>query len=336
MPILVRKPFWQDDAGNRLWQGDCRSVLASLHEKSVQCVVTSPPYFGMRKYSKSNEGKEIGNEKTVEEFVETLVGVFRGVRRVLRDDGTLWVNLGDGFLGGKRGGTAGAPWRLALALEEDGWTLRQDVIWYKTTAMPDGSATNRLVKAHEYLFLMTKAGGSGYFFDAEAVRNDTGSLRRSVWSVANRGYKGAHYAVFPPEIPRLCTLAGTSQAGKCPQCGSPYSRKTLREGGKRVAVEKAADRDRSFGWSRNGINGGLDGKPQKVVTLGWEKSCSCSLNPPTPCIVLDPFCGSGTTVAVAKSLGRVGWGIDLSEEYLREHAVPRVVTTDGPQDEGRK
>ena len=240
-----------------------------MPDQSVSCVVTSPPYFGLRDYGHDGQ---IGLEQTPAEFVAKLVEVFSEVHRVLRDDGTLWLNLGDSYArnpakggsgpGGKnrewygdnygeaRGAAIpsglkekdliGIPWRVAFALQEAGWYLRQDIIWHKPNPMPE-SVRDRCTKAHEYLFLLTKS--ERYFYDAKAVREpevcgrmrgpalhpDTVSTngnsglarresdgfrnRRSVWTVATRPYKGAHFATFPPDLIEPCILAGCPEGG---------------------------------------------------------------------------------------------------------------------------
>ena len=178
--------------------GDCRETLKTLQDKSVNCCVTSPPYFGLRDYGMEDQ---IGLEQTPDQFVSELVEVFREVKRVLRDDGTLWLNLGDSYAGSGKGrwadgnsyatgkqatskGTTegklvksitpdckpkdliGIPWRVAFALQADGWYLRQDIIWHKPNPMPE-SVTDRCTKAHEYIFLLSKS--SKYYFDYEAI-----------------------------------------------------------------------------------------------------------------------------------------------------------------------
>lgn len=259
--------------------GDCRELLAAMPDQSVHCAVTSPPYFGLRDYGVDGQ---IGLEQTPDEFVAELVAVFREVRRVLRDDGTLWLNLGDSYAtdskwGGSTGGKAakalhgladggrnktsvgladknliGIPWRVAFALQADGWYLRQDIIWHKPNPMPE-SVQDRCTKAHEYVFLLSK--GPKYFFDAEAIREpvsqnpvtrtrnnraDKGLVgpqdlhgskfgqsgnggferngletrnRRSVWSVTTKPFKGAHFATFPPDLIEPCVLAGCLEGG---------------------------------------------------------------------------------------------------------------------------
>jgi DNA modification methylase len=217
--------------------GDCRNVLPTLPAGSVHCCVTSPPYFGLRDYGHENQ---IGLEQTPEAFVQELVEVFREVRRVLRDDGTLWLNLGDSY--GKAKQLLGIPWRVAFALQADGWHLRQDIIWHKPNPMPE-SVRDRCTKAHEYIFLFSKT--SNYYFDNDAIKEPadpknhrqsagvrrtapgstahggpasgsrcyTTKNKRSVWSVTVKPFKGAHFATFPPDLIEPCVLAGCPAGG---------------------------------------------------------------------------------------------------------------------------
>lgn len=244
--------------------GDCIESMRGMADQSVHCCITSPPYFGLRDYGHDGQ---TGLEKTPAEFVAKLVEVFREVRRVLRDDGTLWLNLGDSYawtaLGLKQKNLIGIPWRVAFALQADGWYLRQDIIWHKPNPMPE-SVRDRCTKAHEYLFLLSK--GPRYHFDSEAMREaavsgDCGPRyegrgqhaaskrskrnsfarktattpppgampqhradredvdysvtrnRRSVWTVATRSFKGAHFATFPPALIEPCVLAGCPIGG---------------------------------------------------------------------------------------------------------------------------
>lgn len=294
--------------------GDARNVLATLQIESVNCCVTSPPYWGLRDYGHDGQ---IGLEQTPEAYVSELVAVFREVKRVLRDDGTLWLNLGDSFFSTTKGsggpdssstlvGTkaehngqrmesrmlsagdtgikpkdlVGIPWRVAFALQADGWYLRSDIIWAKPNPMPE-SVTDRPTKSHEYVFLLSK--GSRYYFDAEAIKEE--ALRptvrhkstrktnvqeaaflgnaptnlgrcgtaedgtrnaRTVWTIATQPYPEAHFATFPPALARRCIRAG------CPVGGT----------------------------------------------------------------VIDPFAGSGTTGAVAIEEGREFVGIELNPAYV--------------------
>lgn len=229
--------------------GNCRETLKTLPDESVHCVVTSPPYFGLRDYG---EDEQIGLEATPDDFVQALVEVFREVRRVLRDDGTVWLNLGDSYAGSGKGrngdGTSaasptskqatsrgttegvltktvnhglkqkdlmGIPWRVAFALQADGWYLRQDIIWSKPNPMPE-SVKDRCTKAHEYIFLLTKS--PKYFYDEEAVKEvgvdeTTTRNRRSVWTVTTKPFKGAHFATYPPDLIEPCILAGCPEGG---------------------------------------------------------------------------------------------------------------------------
>jgi DNA modification methylase len=276
----------------RILSGDCRDSMATLPEQSVHCCVTSPPYFGLRDYG--HEG-QIGLEDTPDAYVQQLVEVFRAVRRVLRDDGTLWLNLGDSYAnsGGSggartRGGLAaaaqkadgkprnpdnradkdgalfaayrpstvgngikpkdliGIPWRVAFALQADGWYLRQDIIWHKPNPMPE-SVTDRCTKAHEYVFLLSK--GPRYWFDGEAIAeaaacpegpgntkpyevagqraganaNLGGGVhkigpretrnKRSVWTIATQPFAEAHFATMAPELAETCIAAGCPLGG---------------------------------------------------------------------------------------------------------------------------
>lgn len=328
---------------SRIINGDALTVLQTLPDCSVHCCVTSPPYWGLRDYGVSGQ---LGLEPTPQEYVAKMVDVFREVRRVLREDGTLWVNIGDSYASLPRGGRKespgvgatqaigpihravkwgsgggtnfhwelpggikqkdliGIPWMLAFALRADGWYLRQDIIWHKPNPMPE-SVTDRCTKAHEYIFLMAKS--ARYYYDQEAVKETAigGCLhgvtdrtkqrgmadtfkrnnskrgqamfgqthgthredrtdstydlytrnRRSVWTVATKPFKGAHFATFPPDLIKPCILAG------CPEGG----------------------------------------------------------------IVLDPFFGSGTTGVVAEKFGREYIGIDLNPGYC-DMASARIMS----------
>lgn len=305
-------------------EGDCRDVLRDLPDQSVNCIVTSPPYFGLRDYGMD---AQMGLEPTPAEFVEALVAVLRESRRVLRDDGTLWLNLGDSYSrspakggsgpggknenrwgygeaqsakvgssdgtvgrgdrpGSRSGGLGekqllGIPWRVALALQDDGWILRQDIIWHKPNPMPE-SVRDRCTKAHEYIFLLSKS--PTYYFDWQAMQepatgkppgnkkptkggreyadaegehhrtaanlHEIGARetrnRRSVWTVSTKPFKEAHFATFPADLIEPCILAG------CPEGGT----------------------------------------------------------------VLDPFFGAGTTGVVCQKTGRDCVGIELNPEYF--------------------
>jgi len=267
--------------------GDCRETMKSIPDGIVNACITSPPYFGLRDYGYSGQ---IGLEKLASDYISELVKVFDEVRRVLRDDGVLFVNIGDTYAGYKDGKFSpesnsrgnqrgmplsdaphrnktllqmdgfknkelmGIPWRFAFSMQNAGWYLRQDVIWAKPNYKPE-KVRDRFVKSHEHIFLFTKQ--DRYWFDGDAVRvpDATGGtkLRPDVWSVPVSKYKGAHFATFPPELVEPCVLSG------CP-------------------------------------DGGL---------------------------VLDPFGGSGTTGLVAKRLGRSAVLCELNPEYA-EIAKQRI------------
>jgi len=296
--------FWQDDTVT-LHHGHALDVARTLPTASVQAIVTSPPYFGLRDYGHDDQ---IGSEHTVSEYVTALVQLLDELRRALADDGVLWLNLGDTYAGRANGGPSydgsrgkgrpggipkrrrttgeapyksliGAPWRVALALIDDGWLLRSEVIWAKPNPMPE-SVSDRPTRSHEHVFMLTK--GPRYYYDAAAVAepaieagrlitaypaeaklHDTGAFirnrpglqdrvvptmrnKRDVWEIAPAHFDGAHFAVMPAALARTCVLAST--------------------------------------------------RPGDVV--------------------LDPFSGSGTTGMVATQEGRRYVGIDLNADYL--------------------
>lgn len=223
----------------KIYVGDVLEQLRQIPDESIQTVITSPPYWGLRDYG--IEG-QLGLEDSPEEYVEKLTEVFKEVRRVLKSDGTLWLNLGDSYAGnmsrasnnGRAGyGNAregiftrtgeglkfkdlvGIPWRVAFALQADGWYLRQDIIWAKPNPIPE-SVSDRFTKSHEHVFLLSKS--SRYFFDFEAVKepvadaksSDEKRRKRDVWTVPVRPYRGAHFATFPEALVEPCVLAGSS------------------------------------------------------------------------------------------------------------------------------
>lgn len=217
----------------RVIHGDSLEQLRLLPDSLAQCCVTSPPYWGLRDYGIPGQ---IGAENSPDEYVNKLTKVFREVRRVLADDGTLWLNIGDGYTSGGRAwrdpdkknpargmdyrpptpdglkpkDLLGIPWRLAFALQADGWYLRLDIIWHKPNAQPE-SVKDRPSRTHEYVFLFSKQ--EQYYYEANAVAevgvNGQNRNRRSVWSINTQPYTGAHFATFPPELVALCVLAGS-------------------------------------------------------------------------------------------------------------------------------
>ena len=365
---------------NQILAGDVLEKLGEIPNETIQCVVTSPPYWGLRDYGVSGQ---LGLEETPEEYVKNMVKVFREVKRVLRNDGTLWLNLGDcygrqqgkGFNTHKNTGGSnrvtqmqktygnlkvktnlppknlvGIPWRVAFALQTDGWYLRQDIIWHKPNPMPE-SVTDRCTKSHEYIFLLTKS--AKYFYDADAIAEKTLTMdnsnrdrdneklnntpgrtrmaglktndyetrnKRSVWTINTKPYKEAHFAVFPPKIPELCIKAGTSEYGECSECGKAWERIIEKE----RTFESGSGKSGNMPSGKNGpdLQGGgetLDirrGPVVHITTKGWQPTCSCDADR-VPQIVLDPFFGSGTTGWVAQRLGRKWIGIELNEEYIK-------------------
>lgn len=321
-------------------QGDCRETLRTLPAESVQCCVTSPPYWGLRDYGHPGQ---LGLEPTPEEYVASMVEVFREVRRVLRPDGTLWLNLGDSFLPGKQLG--GIPWRVAFALQADGWWLRSDIIWAKGNPMPE-SVTDRPTKAHEYVFLLSKS--DRYYYDADAIAEDAtgrdpGNIghkyqtpgiyatsgehqqsgltaigprdkrnARTVWNINTRPFPDAHFAVFPPELPERCIRAGTSERGCCSECGAPWERVTERTA---MVVAPSGRKEAMGEYGRTQTSGTMVQAPTSQTT-GWRPTCEHDA-PAVPCTVLDPFGGSGTTGYVAQELGRKWIACELNPEYIR-------------------
>ena len=358
----------------KIIKGNCLDKLKELPEQSVNTCITSPPYWGLRDYGESDQ---LGLEDTPEEFVENLVKVFREVKRVLRDDGTVWLNLGDSYSSGGRSTTTnqslrggkdygvtrpkpskgikpkdliGIPWRVAFALQADGWYLRQDIIWHKPNPMPE-SVTDRCTKAHEYIFLLSKS--PKYYFDNEAIkedskyygkdsRSDKGNIRyegkrtegadnlaqqslvtidekknkRSVWTVTTKPFKGAHFAVFPPDLITPCVLAGCPEK-VCVECDTPYERKVESKRLKRNELPKDDPRYRpnTYDGSYKDINGKADAGYMSTIDLGLQKQCQCETNETRTGTVLDPFGGAGTTGLVADRNGRNALLIELNEEY---------------------
>ena len=212
-----------------IYEGDVAHILRTFPDSFFQCCVTSPPYWGLRDYG--IEG-QIGAEAEPHEYIEKLVDVFAEVRRVLRDDGTFWLNVGDSYTSGNRGYRApdkknpvrqmsyraktpqglkpkelvGIPWRLAFALQQSGWYLRSDIIWEKPNCMPE-SVKDRPTRSHEYMFLFSKS--VKYYYNAASIRELNGRNRRTVWSVPTEPFPEAHFATFPPKLIEPCILAGT-------------------------------------------------------------------------------------------------------------------------------
>ena len=238
--------------GVKILLGDCRETLSELPDESVDCCVTSPPYFGLRDYGNDDQ---IGLEETPEAFIENMVQVFREVWRVLKPTGTLWLNLGDSYAGSNGGHQTnsrfrphlnnyhedggksfkrktgnnfkpkdliGIPWRVAFALQADGWYLRQDIIWAKPKCMPE-PVKDRCTRSHEFIFMLTK--NKHYFYDNEAIKEgENNRNKRDVWHINPQSFPKAHFAVYPPDLIEPCVLAGSSAKGCCADCGKPWVR----------------------------------------------------------------------------------------------------------------
>lgn len=296
-----------------LYQGDAVEVLRTLPEGAANCVVTSPPYFGLRDYGVDGQ---IGLEGSVEEYVQALVDVFEEARRVLTDDGTLWLNLGDSYVnakgasggvdrkqsarrgwkrpqdgqlpGLKRKDLIGIPWRVAFALQASGWYLRADIIWHKTNAMPE-SAKDRPTRGHEYVFLLTKS--MRYLYDGDAIKE-----------------------------PAKWERWGSQAAGKYAGQGSKASMVQLRSRediGERFDTSK---RNARTVWSiptRPYRGAHFAVFPPKLIEPCILAGC------PAGGVVLDPFFGSGTTAEVALGHGRRALGIELNPRYC-ELAAERL------------
>ena len=265
--------------------GDCIEGMRTLPDASVHCCVTSPPYWNQRDYGHDGQ---IGLESTPEAYVARMVEVFREVRRVLRWDGCCWINLGDTYSSGKQ--LVGIPWRVAFALQADGWLLRHDIIWQKTAPMPE-SVTDRCTKAHEYVFLLAKS--ERYYYDAEAVKEENAEAYR---------------------VPRQIIRRSVCKTPIEPATGNPMrTQAAYHEPGKDAGLYSGKGRNRRSVWT-------ISTKPYSGAHF--------AVMPPDlvePCIkagcpeggtVLDPFAGSGTTLAVAAEQGRNAIGCELNPEYI--------------------
>lgn len=386
----------------QILQGDCVEVMRDMEANSVHCCVTSPPYWGLRDYGVAGQ---IGLETTPAEYIEKMLDVFAEVWRVLRPDGTCWINMGDSYaskppgcqnggvsesstLHGIRGITGtyretlrqsvgqkrntisgglkpkdlcGIPWRLAFALQADGWYLRQDIIWHKPNPMPE-SVTDRCTKSHEYIFLLTKA--ERYFYDAEAIK-EPNSENSSKWGqmvptkTADAQGKHGSSSAFTSRMSHdeciekyytngrnkrsvwTITTRGYSEAHFAtfpPDLPETCIRAGTSEKG--VCPACGAPWRRKLVKNRQATRPGTTSKltgdsltdgnrdPGRhvttVTTTGWEPACKCGAGAPVPATVLDPFGGAGTTGLVADRLGRNAILIELNPEYC-ELARKRII-----------
>lgn len=230
---LIKYPI-KEIGNTKIIEGDSREVLNAIPDNFFQCCITSPPYWGLRDYGIKGQ---IGAELELKNYIEDLVKIFQEVRRTLKPDGTLWLNIGDAYTSGGRKwrdddkknpgrgmsyrlptpeglkpkDLIGIPWKIAFALQADGWYLRSDIIWNKPNCQPE-SVKDRPTRSHEYIFLLTKS--EKYYYDFESIKETTAdgnSLKnkRTIWNINTNGFKGSHFAVFPQELVKQCLLAGS-------------------------------------------------------------------------------------------------------------------------------
>lgn len=273
------------DVCGQIIHGDAADVLATLPAESVDCVVTSPPYFRQRNYEDSRQ--QIGQEASPAGYVERMVEVMNACRRVLRESGTLWLVLGDKY---ERGSQLGMPWRVALAMIDDGWLLRNDVVWHKPNAMPS-SVKNRLTVDHEHVFFFTRS--SDYYYDADAVREPHVTFGPDSRMKGGRGHFG--------------------RRGGTPESGKNSGNNNLHDGRWDQAFHPAGRNKRTV-WSIP--LGKFREAHFAVFPEPLVATCIQAGSPPGG-VVLDPFCGSGTTPLTAERLGRRWLGVDCVEAYCQ-------------------
>lgn len=311
---------------NRILTGDAGSILTDLLPQSIDCVITSPPYFALRDYD--GQAGQLGREHSVEEWVADLRSVCGGLARVIKPSGSLWLNLGDTYsrrpaMGAPAKSLLAAPERLLRALMRDGWTCRNKVVWAKANPLPS-SAADRLSPTYEVLYFLTRS--AHYYFDLDAIRvphrtpepparpgerrrtyqggngglgalkarglvgNAAGKNPGDVWHLPTASFRGAHFATFPEALVERPILA-TVPEQICVQCDRPWSRRV------RVLTVHTAEGARA------------------VRKVGPLQRCDC-FAPAGPGVVLDPFMGTGTTAVVAERLNRDWLGIELNPRYV--------------------
>lgn len=284
-------------------EGHCLNVLKKIPSESIDCIVTSPPYYAQRDY---NSKDQVGSELTPLEYVEILTNIFEECFRVLKKEGSLWLNLGDKYL---KGGLLGMPWRVAIALQDKGWILRNDIIWHKPNAMPS-SVKSRLTTDHEYMFFFTKST-SHYFFDQDAIREPHVTFSEKSKMKGGRNHFGKNGST-----PENGKNGGNSNLhdSRWDQAFHPKGRN------KRTVwqVPLSKSKDAHFAVY-----------PEKLISPCILASC------PEGGVVLDPFFGSGTTGVVAKEQGKYYIGIELNPEYIeiaRNRLKKSINRTEGGQD----
>lgn len=328
---------------NKIYNGDAESILKSLPDCSIDCCVTSPPYFNLRDYGMEGQ---IGLEDTPEAYIDSLVSVFREVRRVLKEDGTLWVNIGDSYassgkgaakypesIGGSKQSTnrgsvgcsaivkklnsykpkdmIGIPWMLAFALRADGWHLRQDIIWHKPNPMPE-SVTDRCTKSHEYIFLLSKS--QRYYFDHESIQEEATGYDGRKDTLMKGSKKYSEAVVVPNQNIQTMAMTGHER----------WKFKNLAEKGQqpntmhKLRAEGYSDyiypvRNKRDVWTVNlkpFIGAHFATFPEELIKPCILAGCR------EGGVVLDPFMGSGTTAVVAKKLNRNYVGVELNPAYV--------------------
>ena len=371
-------------------QGDVFDNIKKLEDNSIDCVVTSPPYWGLRDYGVSGQ---LGLEPTYQEHIQNIVELFRAIKPKLKDSATIWLNYGDSYAATVNGTKvkdqiknkvqfAGKylidgddrtfrdkpfstiqgslkpkdlvmiPNRIAIALQDDGWWIRSEIIWHKPNPMPE-SVRDRPTSAHEKIWLITKS--KKYYYDANAIRepltsssikrlnqdikNQKGSTRanggmksngnmkaicniegknkRNVWTVTTKPFKDAHFATFPKDLIEPCIKAGCPEK-VCVECGTPYKKNYKRQRIRRDELDPADPRYRpnKYKGGYEEINGKGDAGYQSSEFIGFEKDCNCETDKFEGGVVLDPFGGSGTTGIVAQSLNRQAILIELNKNYI--------------------
>lgn len=316
---------------NQILHGHIVDCLRQIPNEGIHCIVTSPPYYGgLRKYGgravawSDGSTKALGHEPTLEKYIEHLIEVFKECERVLHPSGSIFVNLGDTYVG--RNSYFGfkpkdlmlVPHRFAIAMCDAGWYVRNDNVWNKPNAMPS-SVEDRCARSHEYVYQFSKS--PRYFFDHIAIQED--SVRfgkrnmRTVWNVPTSRYAGAHFAPFPEGLVDIPIKAGTSERGCCPKCLFPWKRLVERIKGLNPnycgsSFSKGKTKERLSAL----LPPGEGERTIEIKTIGWTPTCACGLDEVIPCTVLDVFFGAGTTGLSATRLGRRWIGCELDPKSI--------------------